>query len=89
MITEEGMAITAPATTFRNNIKQFSAWPCPKTPRWVRGGGRQGGETRPWRKGAVLIPLFKSVETGRVLDAFRTGLWSPPRKAPCFTENTR
>jgi len=72
MITEEGMAVTRAHYDVRNNIKQFLRVALPKeTDIWsAEVGGKVVKPARDGENGAVLIPLFKSAETGRVLDTF-------------------
>ena len=66
------MAITRARYDVRNNIKQFLRVALPEDAEvWsAEVGGKVVKPARDGEKGAVLIPLFKSVETGRVLDTF-------------------
>ena len=72
MITEEGMAVTRARYDIRNNIKQFLRIVLPKEAQiWsAEVGGKVVKPARDGENGAILIPLFKSVETSRVLDTF-------------------
>ena len=72
MITEEGMAVTRARYDVRNNMKQFLRITLPAGAEvWsAEVGGKVVKPARDGDNGAILIPLFKSVETGRVLDTF-------------------
>ncbi len=72
MITEEGMAVTRARYDVRNNIKQFLRVALPENAEvWsAEVGGKVVKPARDGENGAILVPLFKSVETGRVLDTF-------------------
>ncbi|MBN2310348.1 MAG: hypothetical protein JXR94_15345, partial [Candidatus Hydrogenedentes bacterium] len=71
-ITEEGMALTRAVYLVRNNVKQFLRIDLGKGAQvWgAEVGDRVVKPAQDGENGAVLIPLFKSVETNRQLGAF-------------------
>ncbi|MCL4692246.1 MAG: hypothetical protein KJ060_07025, partial [Candidatus Hydrogenedentes bacterium] len=72
VITEDGMAVTRSVYEVRNSVRQFLRVELsPEAEVWsARVGGQVVKPARDGDSGAVLVPLFKSVEIDRRLGSF-------------------